>query len=126
MPSSLSKNGGLTLFVTREDHTISLVLFLPVFIIKNLKLELMFMKHYAPNRCLYIKVTKLKTGLGSAEMSHLQNCSLKIYLKITGGSGWGVGVRMDGCERRIEVFVIIQKKNWGVGPGGSGWGSGWM
>ena len=42
------------------------------------KLELMFMKHYAPNRCLYIKVAKLRTWVGSAEMSHLQNCCLKI------------------------------------------------
>ena len=32
-----------------------------------------------------------------------------------GGSGWG---SQDGCERRIEVFVKIQKK-WG-GGGGSG------
>ena len=37
-----------------------------------IQLELMFMKHYAPNRCLYIKVAKLRTGVGSAEMSHLQ------------------------------------------------------
>ena len=44
----------------------------------NEKLELMFMKHYAPNRCLYIKVEKLRTGVGSAEMSHLQNHCLKI------------------------------------------------
>ena len=32
-----------------------------------------------------------------------------------------------GCERRIEVFVKIQKKNWGgAGSGGSGrvWGGG--
>ena len=36
------------------------------------KLDLMFMKHYAPNRCLYIKVAKLRTGVGNAEMSHLQ------------------------------------------------------
>ena len=36
------------------------------------ELELMFMKHYAPNRCLYINVAKLRTGVGSAEMSHLQ------------------------------------------------------
>ena len=43
-----------------------------------IKLELMFMKHYAPNRCLYIKVAKLRTGVGSAEMSHLQNRCLKI------------------------------------------------
>ena len=42
------------------------------------KLELMFMKHYAPNRCLYIKVAKLRAGVGSAEMSHLQNRCLKI------------------------------------------------
>ena len=42
------------------------------------QLELMFMKHYAPNRCLYIKVAKLRTGVGSAEMPHLQNRCLKI------------------------------------------------
>ena len=46
----------------------------------NQELELMFMKHYAPNRCLYIKVAKLRTGVGSAEMSHLQNRCLKISL----------------------------------------------
>ena len=37
-----------------------------------------------------------------------------------GGSGLG---GQDGCERRIEVFVKIKKKNiffWG-GGGGSGW-----
>ena len=44
----------------------------------KIELELMFMKHYAPNRCLYIKVAKLRTGVGSAEMSHLQNRCLKI------------------------------------------------
>ena len=44
----------------------------------KIKLELMFMKHYAPNRCLYIKVAKLRTGAVSAEMSHLQNRCLKI------------------------------------------------
>ena len=52
-----------------------------------------------------------------------------------GGGGQG------GCERRIEVFVKIQKKNHGGGGGGGGgggsgggvrwgrwvgWGSGWM
>ena len=88
------------------------------------------MKHYAPNRCLYIKVAKLRTGLGSAEMSHLQNCSLKIYLKSTGGRVWG---GQGGCERRIEVFVKIKKNVvfllFFFGGGvleGSGWGSGWM
>ena len=45
-----------------------------------------------------------------------------------GGSGWG---GQGGCERRIEVFVKIQKKNFfflgGGGPvlgGGGGVGSG--
>ena len=35
--------------------------------------------------------------------------------------GWGQG----GCEQRIEVFVKIQKKNWGggVGVGGGEGGS---
>ena len=28
------------------------------------ELELMFMKHYAPNRCLYIKVAKIKNWGG--------------------------------------------------------------
>ena len=108
---------------TRSDFNLNICLK------TKLKLELMFMKHYAPNRCLYIKVAKLRAGVGSAEMSHLQNCSLKIYLKRA------LGVRLggqDGCERRIKVFVKIQKKIyffffWGggrVGVGGRVGGSG--
>ena len=31
------------------------------------QLDLMFMKHYAPKRCLHIKVAKLRTAVGSAE-----------------------------------------------------------
>ena len=35
----------------------------------------------------------------------------------------GVGVGgQSGCERRIEVFVKIQKKKIGGGVGGDGWG----
>ena len=45
-----------------------------------------------------------------------------------GRVGGGVRVRLggqSGCERRIEVFVKIQKKNfWGGGVGGGGWGVG--
>ena len=43
-----------------------------------------------------------------------------------GGCRWGVGVGgQSGCERRIDVFVKIQKKkNWGGSGGGVGWGSG--
>ena len=40
-----------------------------------------------------------------------------------GGSGRGGGVRLGGqggCERRIEVFVKIQKKIGGGSVGGSG------
>ena len=33
------------------------------------------------------------------------------------GGGVGLGRGQSGCERRIEVFVKIQKQN-----GGSGWG----
>ena len=48
------------------------------------------------------------------------------YIFFLGGGGRGRGRvwgGQGGCERRIEVVVKIQKKNWG----GSGWGvSGWM
>ena len=40
-----------------------------------------------------------------------------------GGSRWGVGLGgQSGCERRIEVFVKIQKKKLGGGGGGIGGG----
>ena len=52
-----------------------------------------------------------------------------------GGSVGGVGLGgggQGGCERRIEVFVKIQKKKfggggvrWGGGGGGGRSGSGW-
>ena len=38
-----------------------------------------------------------------------------------GRVGWG---GQGGCERRIEVFVKIQKKNFFLGGGGGGVGSG--
>ena len=39
-----------------------------------------------------------------------------------GVGGGGIWRGQGGCERRIEVFVKIQKKNfWGVG-GRGGWG----
>ena len=37
---------------------------------------------------------------------------------------FGLGGGQGGCERRIEVFVKIQKKKIGVGVRGEG-GSGW-
>ena len=51
---------------------------------------------------------------------------------MVGGGGVGVGLGgQSGCERRIEVFVKIQKKIFFFGGGGGGggrWGesgSGW-
>ena len=84
----------------------------------------MFMKHYAPNRCLYIKVAKLRTGMGSAEMSHLQNHCPFFFLGGGGGGQvggmFGVWGSQGGCEQRIEVFVKIKKKQFGGGVGGGG------
>ena len=54
---------------------------------------------------------------------------MKIKKKKLAGSGWGGGGVQSGCERRIEVFVKIQKKIFGVGEGGGGVGFGgsrWM
>ena len=42
-----------------------------------------------------------------------------------GGGGVGVGLwGQSGCERRIEVFVKIQKKIGGGRGGGGRWGGG--
>ena len=60
-------------------------------------------------------------------MSHLQNCSLKIYLKRALGVGGrvegGGGVRIDVNEELN--FLLNLKKNFFLGGGGGG-GSGWM
>ena len=48
--------------------------------------------------------------------------------KFGGGPGWvgGLGSGQSGCERRIEVFVKIQKKRFFLGGGGGGpWGGRW-
>ena len=50
----------------------------------------MFMKHYAPNRCLYIKVAKLRTGVDE-ELKFL----LKFKKKTLGGGGGGVRVDVN-------------------------------
>ena len=52
---------------------------------------------------------------------------MKIQKKKWGGGVRGVGLGdQGGCERRIEVFVKIQKKNWGGGGGGGSGGGGWV
>ena len=52
---------------------------------------------------------------------------MKIKKKKNWGVGGGRGRGQGGCERRIEVFVKIQKKNFflGGGVGGQWEGSGW-
>ena len=91
-----------------------------------------------------INNVQLIIGLRIAEMSQLQNCSVKCtkngcYCENVkkgrksqgegggGGGGGGQGI----CERRSEAFVKIQKKIFffflgggGGGGGGSGWGGG--
>ena len=49
------------------------------------KLDLMFMKHYAPNRCLYIKVAKLRTGWG-VQRRHTYKIAVSNYSKSTAKS----------------------------------------
>ena len=49
--------------------------------------------------------------------------SQNIFKESTGGGGVGLGGGQDGCERRIKVFVKIQKKKIG-GGGGVGLGGG--
>ena len=70
----------------------------------------MFMKHYAPNRCLYIKVAKLRTERRDVTPTKLQSQNI-LKRALGGGGGGGVGLGggggQDGCERRIKVFVKI-------------------
>ena len=83
-----------------------------------MKLEFMFMKHYAPNRCEpSIEALIFRGGGGGIRTD--ANGEVKF-----GGHG--------RCEQRSEVFVKIQKKKiffffWG-GAGGrvAGGGSEWM
>ena len=100
----------------------------------------MFIKHYAPNRCLCIMVANsidhwvedcrdvTKAGGGMICTKNGSYCEKE---KKSGGGGQG------RCERRSEAFVKIQKKKiyiffgggggGGVGlRGGGGGGSGWM
>ena len=54
-----------------------------------------------PNRCLYIKVAKLRTGYGECrDVTPTKLQSQNIFKESTGGggSGWGGGVRMDVNE----------------------------
>ena len=55
------------------------------------------------------------------ELKFCENSKKKIWGGGRGVGGGGRGRGQGGCERRIEVFVKIQKKNLG---GGGGQGAG--
>ena len=62
------------------------------------------------------------------ELKFCEESKKKNFFFFLGGGGGGSG---GGCERRIQVFVKIQTKNWGVsgvglGRGSGLGGSGWM
>ena len=90
--------------------------------------RMMFIKHYAPNRCLCIKVANsihwvedcrdvTKAGGGG----YVQR--MEVIMKRNKSQGGGQG----RCERRSEAFVKIQKKkkkNLGGGGGRVEGGSG--
>ena len=81
--------------------------------------RMMFIKHYAPNRCLCIKVAKLITGLRIAEMSQLQNCSV---MCTKNGSYYENEKKREkvrgegGCVQRMKV-IVKRKKSQGGGSG---------
>ena len=84
---------------------------------------MMFIKHYAPNRCLelhkggQINNVQLITGVRIVEMSQLQNCKNGSYCenknkkKVGGGGGGGGGGGQEGCVQRMEVIVVKRKKS---------------
>ena len=95
------------------------------------------MKHYAPNRCLYKKVAKLRTGVRChtykiAVSKYQGRCEQRseVFVKTFFFFFWvgGGGGSQGGCEQRIEVFVKIKKTTiwlfgW-VGLRGGGGGGG--
>ena len=81
-----------------------------------------------PQQMLVHRGGKNKNWVGECRDVTPTKCSLKIYLKSTGGRvGGGGGGGQDGCERRNKVSVKIQKKmggGGGSGPVGGGGGVG--
>ena len=78
-----------------------------------MQLEIMFMKHYAPNRCEPSIDVIMKMGV--------QWGVFFFFFFFFGGGGVGGGVGggggNGGCERRSEVILKIKKKS---GEGGGG------
>ena len=74
----------------------------------DLLLDLIFMKHYATNRFLCIKVTKLRTGVGNAETSHLQCQNIQRALQVFYHNyKFSKSKCETGDNKKIECFFII-------------------
>ena len=93
----------------------------------------MFIKHYAPNRCLCIEPIQLITGLRIAEMSRRQGEGgyVQRIEVIEKRKKVRVGVRVD-VNGEVKLLWKFKKKFFWVGGGGGGGGgrveggSGWM
>ena len=77
----------------------------------------MFMKNYAPNRCLYIKVAKLRnmqliTGVGTYKIT------VSKYSKST------AGILPKKVNKKICIKLEKRNKKMGGGGGGGGGGRG--
>ena len=97
----------------------------------NYKTRMMFIKHYAPNRCLCIKVAHsidhwvedcriAEMSQRQGEGGYVQRMEVIVKRKKSRGGGGG---GQDRCERRSEAFVKIQKFFFfflGLGGGRSG------
>ena len=81
---------------------------------------MMFIKHYAPNRCLCIKVAKLITGLRIAEMSQLQNCSVMCTKNGSYCENEKKERKSQGEGGFVQRMEVIVKRKKSQGGGGSG------
>ena len=77
------------------------------------------MKHYTPNRCLYVKVAKLITTAGSAEVSHIKNAVTKIFKEHR--RYFTIKKTKSKKKQKTTTKIYKKKKNYRVG----GWGWGW-
>ena len=88
----------------------------------------MFIKHYAPNRCLCIKVANsidhwvedCRDVTRQGEGGYVQRMEVIVKRKKVRGGGGGGGVRVD-VNGEVKLLWKFKKKFLG-----GGWGSGWM
>ena len=77
----------------------------------------MFMKHYAPNRCEPRNEVIMKMGVQWGWGVGFSFGRVRVDVNVNEGlkycenskTKWGRGSWQGGCERRIKVFVTMQK-----------------